>query len=194
MPSSQPNRAARACTAAAPFLSRLPIAALAACLAPALVHAQGSAAEQVVITANRTPQPLSSVLADISIVDRVEIEKSGAQSVAEVLARLPGIEFIRNGGPGASTSVFIRGGETRHTAVYIDGMRGVVERNAMRYYLAIDAYIDSLGAPAPAQVEQRIQHGFTATERHPRQLREMDRPTYVALKRVEYARQQSPLK
>jgi len=123
MPSSQPNRAARACTAAAPFLSRLPIAALAACLAPALVHAQGSAAEQVVITANRTPQPLSSVLADISIVDRVEIEKSGAQSVAEVLARLPGIEFIRNGGPGASTSVFIRGGETRHTAVYIDGMR-----------------------------------------------------------------------
>ncbi len=96
---------------------------------------------------------------------------------------------------GAGKAGFtVLGRDAQGAPVYIDGMRGVVERNAMRYYLAIDAYIDSLAAPAPAQVEQRIQHWFTATERHPRQLREMDRPTYVALKRVEYARQQSPLK
>jgi vitamin B12 transporter len=123
MPSSLRVRAARAATAAAPLLSRLCIASLAALSIPAAVMAQGSVSEQVVITANRTPQPLSSVLADISVVDRLEIEKSGAQSVAEVLARLPGIEFVRNGGPGATTSVYVRGGETRHTAVYIDGVR-----------------------------------------------------------------------
>lgn len=104
-------------------LSRLSLVSTAACLAPFAVHAQGSTADQIVITANRAPQRISSVLADVSVVDRSEIEKSGAQNVAEVLARLPGIEFVGYGGPGGATSVFIRGGETRHTAVYIDGMR-----------------------------------------------------------------------
>ena len=75
------------------------------------------------VTANRTPQTLSSVLAEVSVVERDDIERSGAFSVADLLARLPGIEFARNGGPGATTSLFIRGSETRHTAVYIDGAR-----------------------------------------------------------------------
>lgn len=82
-----------------------------------------AAVEKVVITANRTPQPLSSVLADLTIVRRDEIERAGVTGAADLLARLPGIEFARNGGPGASTSLFIRGGETRHTAVYVDGVR-----------------------------------------------------------------------
>ncbi|EWS53301.1 MULTISPECIES: TonB-dependent receptor plug domain-containing protein [unclassified Methylibium] len=75
------------------------------------------------VTANRTPQPISSVLADISVIDHEDIERSGVIGVADLLARLPGIEFARNGGPGTSTSLFIRGSETRHTAVYIDGVR-----------------------------------------------------------------------
>ncbi|MBA4175394.1 MAG: TonB-dependent receptor [Leptothrix sp. (in: Bacteria)] len=79
--------------------------------------------ERVVITANRTPQPLSSVLADVSVVEREDIERSGAFGVADLLARLPGIEFARNGGPGTTTSLFVRGSETHHTAVYIDGVR-----------------------------------------------------------------------
>ncbi|HNU11231.1 MAG TPA: TonB-dependent receptor [Rubrivivax sp.] len=130
MPSSSRVRAARASRAAAslrplhssPSVLGAAIACSLALLPAGSALAQG-AAEQIVVTASRTPQPISSVLADVSVVDRSEIEKSGAQSVAEVLARLPGIEFVRNGGPGASTSVYIRGGETRHTAVYIDGVR-----------------------------------------------------------------------
>lgn len=74
---------------------------------------------------------------------------------------------------------------------YIGGVRGAVERNAMRYYLAIDAYLDSLDAPPQQQVEQRIQGWFSSTERYPRQLREMDRTTYVSMKRQEYERQQA---
>jgi hypothetical protein len=74
---------------------------------------------------------------------------------------------------------------------YIGGVRGAVERNAMRYYLAIDAYLDSLRAPPEQQLERRIQGWFNATERYPRQLREMDRATYVALKRQEHERQQA---
>ncbi|MGY0196394.1 TonB-dependent receptor domain-containing protein [Leptothrix sp. BB-4] len=79
--------------------------------------------ERVVITANRTPQPLSTVLADVSTLDRDDIQRSGAIGVADLLARLPGIEFARNGGPGTSTSLLVRGSESRHTAVYIDGVR-----------------------------------------------------------------------
>jgi len=73
------------------------------------------------------------------------------------------------------------------------GMRGAIERNAMRYYLAIDAYLDSLDAPKDQQIEKRIQQWFTATERYPRQLREMDRNTYVNMKRNEYERQQTAM-
>ena len=101
--------------------SLVPLLASPAVLAQAMPPA--SLEPVVVTTVNRTPQPLSSVLADVSVVDRETIERSGAVSVADVLARLPGIEFSRNGGPGTATSVFIRGSESRHTAVYIDGVR-----------------------------------------------------------------------
>jgi hypothetical protein len=73
---------------------------------------------------------------------------------------------------------------------FIGGVRGAVERNAMRYYLAIDSFIDSLSAPPAQQLDRRIQAWFSATERYPRQLREMDRATYVAMKRQEHERQQ----
>ncbi|WP_427914735.1 hypothetical protein ACPWT1_07430 [Ramlibacter sp. MMS24-I3-19] len=73
---------------------------------------------------------------------------------------------------------------------YIGGVRGAIERTAMRYYLAIDAYVDSLRAPPQQQLDRRIQAWYAATDRYPRQLREMDRPTYVAMKRQEVERQQ----
>lgn len=79
--------------------------------------------DPVVVAATRTPQPRSTVLADVSVIEREEIERSGATGLADVLARLPGIQFVRNGGPGASTAVYLRGGEKRHTAVYLDGVR-----------------------------------------------------------------------
>ena len=78
---------------------------------------------ETVVAATRTPQPLSDLVADISIVDRETIESSGATGLADLLARLPGVEFSRNGGPGATTGVFLRGAESRFTAVYIDGVR-----------------------------------------------------------------------
>ena len=78
--------------------------------------------------------------------------------------------------------------------IYRGGVRGAVERNAMRYYLAIDAYLASLQAPADQQPEKRIQAWFNATERYARQLHEMDRGTYVAMKRGEYARQQAAIR
>lgn len=78
---------------------------------------------ETVVTATRVAQPLSDVVADVSIIDRAQIERSGAVGVADLLKRLPGVEITRNGGLGASTGVFLRGAESRFTAVYIDGVR-----------------------------------------------------------------------
>jgi len=71
------------------------------------------------------------------------------------------------------------------------GVRGAIERNAMRYYLAIDAYLDALSVPEAQRVDRRINSWFSATERYPRQLHEMDRGTYVTMKKAEYDRQQT---
>ena len=78
---------------------------------------------ETVVTATRTPQPLSDLVADVTVIDRQTIETSGATGLADVLARVPGIEISRNGGPGTTTGVFLRGAESRFTAVYIDGVR-----------------------------------------------------------------------
>ncbi|MGV3679274.1 MAG: TonB-dependent receptor domain-containing protein [Acidovorax sp.] len=78
---------------------------------------------ETVVTATRTPQPLSDLVADVTVIDRETIETSGATGLADVLSRVPGIEISRNGGPGTTTSVFLRGAESRFTAVYIDGVR-----------------------------------------------------------------------
>jgi hypothetical protein len=83
-------------------------------------------------------------------------------------------------------------GFTKAGSEYVGGQRGVVERNTMRYYLAIDAYLRSLAAPAPQQLDQRLQSWFDATEKYPRQLHEVDRADYLRMKRKEVARQATP--
>jgi hypothetical protein len=74
--------------------------------------------------------------------------------------------------------------------IYVDGMRGVAERTTMRYFLAIDAFLDSLSAPPEQQVEKRLRQWFLATDRYPRQLREMDIDDYLTMKRREVKQQQ----
>jgi len=73
---------------------------------------------------------------------------------------------------------------------YIGGVRGLVERNTMRYYLAIDAYLASLVIPADKRVDQRFATWFDSTEQYPRQLHELDRQEYLQMKKNEYQRQQ----
>ena len=69
--------------------------------------------------------------------------------------------------------------------VYVDGMRGVVERSAMRYYLAIEAYVESLAAHPGQRLEARLRRWYAATERYP-QLREAVGPgEYLEMKRRE---------
>ena len=83
----------------------------------------GKNLQEMVVTANRIAQPLSDLVADMSIIDAQTIERQGPGSVADVLARVPGIQITRNGGPGTTTSMFLRGADSRFTAVYVDGVR-----------------------------------------------------------------------
>ena len=75
--------------------------------------------------------------------------------------------------------------------VYVDGVRGVMERNTMRYYLAIEAYLGSLSAPTGDQQEKRLRDWFAATERHALQLHEIERDDYMKMKRNELQRQKA---
>ncbi len=79
--------------------------------------------DTVVVTATRSAQPITDVVADVTVVDREQIDRSGAVALADVLARVPGITITRNGGPASTTSVFLRGAEGRFTAVFVDGVR-----------------------------------------------------------------------
>ena len=76
-----------------------------------------------VVTATRVAQPLTDVLADVTVLGDEQIRASGAVTIGDLLARQPGLELSRNGGPGTATSLHLRGAETRFTAVYIDGIR-----------------------------------------------------------------------
>lgn len=75
-----------------------------------------------VITAARMPQPLSDVLASMTVIGRDDIERAAGTSVADVLRQVPGFEMVRNGGPATTTTLFLRGSEKRHVLVLIDGV------------------------------------------------------------------------
>ena len=78
--------------------------------------------------------------------------------------------------------------------LHIGGMRGVAERNTMRYYLAIEAFLGAVSAPPQERLEQRLREWFAANERYPQQLHEMEQAEYLAMKRKEYSRQQYGLR
>jgi hypothetical protein len=90
---------------------------------------------------------------------------------------------------GFTTSAKSQPGEAPQ---YIGGMRGLVERNTMRYYLAIDAYLGAISTPPGDQLEKRLRDWFDGTERYAKQLHEIDRVAYLTMKRHEYQRQQLP--
>ena len=80
-------------------------------------------------------------------------------------------------------------GQPRH----IGGMRGLAERNTMRYYLAIEAFLDAVSLPPQERLEKRLREWFSATERYPLQLHEVEQGEYLDMKRKEHLRQQSEL-
>ena len=79
--------------------------------------------DPLVVTANRTEQRADAVPARVSVIDRDDIERSQAPDLLELLRLEAGIDITRNGGPGGQTSVFMRGANSNHVLVLIDGVR-----------------------------------------------------------------------
>jgi hypothetical protein len=75
--------------------------------------------------------------------------------------------------------------------IYIAGTRGVIERNTMRYYLAIEAYLDALAAPAAQQLDRRLNAWHAGAERYPAQLHELELGEYLDMKHGEVQRQRA---
>ena len=101
-------------------------ASLAATLvvSPALAQqATDTSTDPIVVTANRTVEPLSRVGQSVTIIDAETIRDRQNTSVSDLLRTVPGVTIARNGGVGTSTSVFIRGAESDQTVALIDGVK-----------------------------------------------------------------------
>lgn len=79
--------------------------------------------QEVVITANRVSQATNVVMAATTIIDREAIKSSQAQSLIELLSGQPGMHLAQSGGIGAQTSLFMRGTESDHTLILVDGVQ-----------------------------------------------------------------------
>lgn len=77
----------------------------------------------VVVTASRTAETADQTLAPVSVITRAEIERRQPRDLLELLRTQPGIDLARNGGPGQQASLFLRGTNSDHTLVLIDGVR-----------------------------------------------------------------------
>lgn len=107
-------------------MNKLPLSALvaAAALQPAFAAEQADRRlDTVVVTANRIAETADQTLAPVSVVTREDIERLQPQSMADLLRVQPGLSLVRDGGLSGTTSLFLRGTESDHVLVLIDGVR-----------------------------------------------------------------------
>ncbi|GAD80096.1 TonB-dependent receptor domain-containing protein [Vibrio ezurae] len=79
--------------------------------------------ETMVVTANRFEQPKASTLANISVIEREDIQAIQADSALDVLKTLPGVEVTQLGTKGNTTSIYLRGTASAQTLILVDGVR-----------------------------------------------------------------------
>jgi vitamin B12 transporter len=79
--------------------------------------------QQIVVTATRTSETADETLAAVSVITRSQIEQSQAQTIEDLLRGEAGLDVVRSGGPLQQTSVFMRGTNSDHVLVMIDGVR-----------------------------------------------------------------------
>lgn len=89
---------------------------------PAFVLAQDKL-PTVVVTATRAPSLVDQTLAEVTVIDRPALDRLAGRTFSELLAQQPGVQMATNGGLGQASAVFMRGTESRHTLMLIDGVR-----------------------------------------------------------------------
>ncbi|HYW03754.1 MAG TPA: TonB-dependent receptor [Gammaproteobacteria bacterium] len=94
---------------------------VAGSLAPA--HAGSMSLSPVVVTATRSPETASRVVAPVQVITRADIERSQASSLPDLLAGMPGVQVSTSGGYGKVSSLFLRGTNANQMLVLVDGVR-----------------------------------------------------------------------
>jgi vitamin B12 transporter len=100
------------------------IAAICLSVSPVLLAEEtDTPLDEIVVTADRKARTVDETLAPVSIITRQDIEKYQASSLPDLLRHVPGISFSNSGGVGKTTSVFIRGTNSSHVLVLVDGVK-----------------------------------------------------------------------
>lgn len=99
------------------------VAALASPFAAAATAGDARDLDTVLVTANRSASTLGDTIVPAQVIDRAEIERTQARDLPELLRGRAGIQIGNSGGPGKLTSVFMRGSESDHVLVLVDGVR-----------------------------------------------------------------------
>jgi len=76
----------------------------------------------IVVTATRTEQPKLELASSTTLISFEDLKKAGNETAADALAAVPGLDVVQNGGPGKTADVFIRGANSEHTLVMMDGV------------------------------------------------------------------------
>jgi vitamin B12 transporter len=113
---SLPGRPSSACALVVATLLSWPV--LAQDLRP-----KSQALDPVVVTAARAPQSMDELTSDVTVIGPEDIARSGADSLAQLLQRQPGVEITMNGGRANVSGAFIRGANANQTLVLVDGLR-----------------------------------------------------------------------
>lgn len=99
----------------------LPYAVALACAAN-IACAQEPSVETITVTGSRLPISLDKLAASVSVLTEADIEASGATQLTDLLRGMPGVSLSQSGSPGALTELRLRGSETNHLLVLIDGV------------------------------------------------------------------------
>ncbi len=90
---------------------------------PIALRAEDQQLAPIVVTATRQATRTNELTSDVSVITREEINQAGESTLAQLLARQAGVQYVANGGTGSNSGVFIRGAATNQSIVLIDGQR-----------------------------------------------------------------------
>ena len=77
---------------------------------------------EIVVTSTRLPTARDAVTSSVTVISGAELRERGVAFVADALRDVPGAAVVQTGGPGGSTSLYLRGGESDYVKVLVDGV------------------------------------------------------------------------
>lgn len=149
---------------------------------------------QIVLHANQGPIGTSDykiALQAIALSSNTTFVQLSYSYASGVLGRVAMQTYLATLGAG-KVGFTVTGKQADGQPIYVGGSLGLVERNTMRFYFAIDSFLAATSQPVAQRFEHRLQTWFSAVERYPLQLHEMQRSDYIEMKRAEEERQKAP--